>query len=49
MQIISSTFGVTQDNVGKIFKKLDQDENQIISKNEATVATKFLNRSKTKI
>ena len=45
MQIISSTFGVTESNVNKIFKKLDQDKNQIINKNEATVATKFLNRS----
>ena len=46
MEIISSTFGISEDNVNKIFKKLDQDKNQIINKNEATVATKFLNRSK---
>ena len=46
MEIISSTFGISEDNVNKIFKKLDQDTNQIINKNEATVATKFLNRSK---
>ena len=49
MEIISSTFGISEDNVNKIFKKLDQDKNQVISKNEATVATKLLNRSKTKI
>ena len=46
MEIISSTFGISEDNVNKIFKKLDQDKNQIINKNEATVVTKFLNRSK---
>ena len=48
MEIISSTFGVTEDNVEMIFKTLDQDKNQILSKNEATaVSTKFLNHKDT--
>ena len=45
MEIIDSTFGVTEDNVNKIFKELDQDKNQIISKYEATtVGTSLLAR-----
>ena len=45
MEIINSTFGVTEDNVNKIFKELDQDKNQIISKYEATtVGTSLLTR-----
>ena len=45
MEIINSTFGVTADNVNKIFKELDQDKNQIISKYEATtVGTSLLTR-----
>ena len=43
MEIINSTFGITEDNVNKIFKELDQDKNQIISKYEATtVGTSLL-------
>ena len=45
MEIINSTFGVTEDNVNKILKELDQDKNQIISKYEATtVGTSLLTR-----
>ena len=45
MEIINSTFGVTEDNVNKIFKELDQDKNQIISKYEVTtVGTSLLTR-----
>ena len=49
MQTLSSTFGITEDNVDKIFWKLDQDQNQIVSLNEAIQATSLLNRSKTTI
>merc|ERR1712004_262890 len=49
MQTLSSTFGITEDNLDKIFWKLDQDQNQIVSLNEAIQATSLLNRSKTTI
>ena len=49
MQTLSSTFGITEDNVDKIFWKLDQDQNQIVSLTEAIKATSLLNRSKTTI
>ena len=39
MQTLSSTFGITEDNVDKIFWKLDQDQNQIVSLTEAIMAT----------
>ena len=39
IQTLNSTFGIMEDNVDKIFKKLDQDQNQIVSLTEAIMAT----------